>query len=106
MFEGPWLERGEEAPLAPGDLVLLFDAWESGGKPRVEAVLQRWEEGGWVELARSRTRGWALEIAQEAKDGVPTQGVEKRALEREIERVRRHLSALESRLSALPDEAP
>jgi hypothetical protein len=101
MFEGPWLERGEDPPLAPGDLVLVFDGWDTRSGPRMDASLLVVEEDGLVEVARSRDRGWAVELLEEARGRVPSRGVEKRALEAEIRRVRRHLEALEARYEAL-----
>jgi hypothetical protein len=102
MFEGPWLERGDVAPVAPGDLVLLFDGWDTRSGPRIEASLHRVGPGGLELLQASRDRGWAGELARAASGLVPSEGVTRRALEEEIRRAKRHLRGLEERLEALP----
>ena len=98
MFEGEWLDRGSPAPVAPGELVLLFDGWDSRQGPRIEATLYQVTEQGLDPVARSEDRGWALELVKAAEGLVPTRGVLERSLEDEIRRVREHLALLEARL--------
>lgn len=98
MFEGEWLDRGSPAPVAPGELVLLFDGWDTRQGPRIEATLCQVTAQGLDPVARSEERGWALELTQAADGLVPTRGVLARSLEEEIRRVREHLALLEARL--------
>lgn len=98
MFEGEWLDRGSPAPVAPGELVLLFDGWDTRQGPRIEATLCQVTAQGLDPVARSEERGWALELTQAADGLVPTRGVLARSLEEEIRRVREHLTLLEARL--------
>ena len=98
MFEGEWLDRGSPAPVAPGELVLLFDGWDTRQGPRIEATLYQVAGQGLDPVARSEDRGWALELAEAANGLVPARGLLARSLEEEIRRVREHLARLEARL--------
>jgi len=101
MFEGEWLDRGAPASVAPGELILLFDGWDTRQGPRIEASLVRVTGNGLDPVARSGARGWALDLARAAEGLVPGRGVLVRSLEEEIRRVRAHLSALEARLEGM-----
>jgi hypothetical protein len=98
MFVGEWLDRGAPAPVTPGELVLLFDGWDTRKGPRIEAVLCRVSGQGLESVARSEDRGWALELARAADGLVPTRRLLARSLEEEIRRARKHLATLEARL--------
>lgn len=101
MFEGEWLDRGAPAPVTPGEVVLLFDGWDTRHGPRLDAALYQVTGQGLEPVARSEDRGWALELARAADGLVPTRKLLARSLEEEIRRAREHLATLEARLDDL-----